>query len=564
MEEDAKKQEEHNSAEHKEEHHEHKEHHEKSKGVIKIKKRDLLVGIIVIIGVILAVTFFVKGFKAGGITGAANNKEVPVTGELAVDFYVMSQCPYGTQVEDAIKPVLEKLGDNVDFNLEYIANENGDGTFSSLHGQPEVEGDIVQLCAAKHNPDRYMDMVVCQNKNAGAIPGNWEQCATENSLDVGNIKACFEGEEGKNLLAESIQKAQAVRATVSPTIYINDVQYSGGRQTNDFLRAVCNELEIKPEPCSEIPEPKTVNVIALNDKRCEDCDLSLLIGQLKSIFPGLKAKEIDYSSAEGKKLYEELGLKLLPAILFDESVTEGEGYANVRGYLNKAGDYYSLNIGARFDPTAEICDNNADDNGDGKIDCEDDTCKAKIECREEKKNNLQVFIMSDCPYGRKAVEALKEVVDNFGDRIDYEVHYIASEQGEAFRSLHGQYEVDEDIIQLCVKEHSPDQWLDYIYCRSTKGVSGKEWKECATETKVKADDVQECFDGEEGKELLREDIKIAGSLGVSASPTWLANNKKTFSGIDAETVKTNFCGSNPEIEGCGNTLSEGKGVSGSC
>jgi glutaredoxin len=549
---------------------EHKVHHGNSKGVIRVKKRDLLVGIVVVIGIILAITFFVKGFKLGGVTGVIDDTGSSTTGEIVtsdvvVDFYVMSQCPFGTQVEDAIKPVLEKLGENIEFNLEYIANDNGDGTFSSLHGQSEVEGDIVQLCAAKYNPDIYMDMIVCQNKNARAIPGNWEQCAKENNLDVENIRACFEGEEGKQLLAKSIKKAIAVRARGSPTIYINDVQYSGRRGTNDFFRAICNEFETKPEPCKEIPKPKQVNVITLNDKRCKECNVDKLIGQLKSIFPGLKVKNLDYNSAEGKKLYKELNLKLLPAILFDESVKEGEGYPNVQRYLVGAGDYYSLNVGARFDPKAEICDNEMDDDGDGKIDCEDDTCKDKTECREELKNNLQVFIMSDCPYGRKAVEALKEVVGNFGDNIDYNIHYIASEQGDGFRSLHGQYEVDEDIIQLCVKEHSPDEWFDYVYCRSTNGVRGKDWKECAKETKVRVNDVQRCFEGEEGKALLKEDIKIANSLGIGASPTWLANNRKTFSGIDAETVKTNFCESNPGLEGCEKTLSAGSGApSGSC
>ena len=174
--------------------------------------------------------------------------------------------------------------------------------------------------------------------------------------------------------------------------------------------------------------------------------------------------------------------------------------------------------------------------------------------------------MSDCPFGRQAVEALKEVADNFGDNIDYEVHYIASEDGDGFRSLHGQYEVDENIIQLCVNEHSPEQWLDYMYCRSTKGVKGIDWKECAEETGVDVDAVQECFDGEEGEELLRQDIKIANSMGVSASPTWLANNRYKFSGIDAETVKSNVCRYNPDIDGCENVLTSTTGglSSGSC
>ena len=41
---------------------------------------------------------------------------------VELQFYVMSQCPYGLQVENGIAPVLEKLGDAVDFKLDFIGN----------------------------------------------------------------------------------------------------------------------------------------------------------------------------------------------------------------------------------------------------------------------------------------------------------------------------------------------------------------------------------------------------------------------------------------------------------
>ena len=175
--------------------------------------------------------------------------------------------------------------------------------------------------------------------------------------------------------------------------------------------------------------------------------------------------------------------------------------------------------------------------------------------------------MSDCPYGKEAIKALYDVENNFGDNLDFEVHYIASESGDGFNSLHGQYEVDEDITQLCVKEHNTeDVWLEYLYCRSTNGIRGIDWKDCAEETGVDIPSVETCLEGDEGANLLREDIKIAESLGIGASPTWLANNKYKFSGIDAETVKQNFCTYNQGLEGCENTLSEDSGSvpAGSC
>jgi len=568
-----------NNEGHKEHHTHHVVHKHAKKEGLTIKKQDLwmiatcILAVLLIISVTLNIVLYTNNSSGTGKTGTntqgtkgnndqtlgSNTSEV---NKVKLDFYVMSKCPYGTQVEDAIKPALDKIGNSVAFSINFIANDNGDGTFTSLHGQTEVDGDIVNLCAMKYNPTKYMDMIVCMNANAGAIPGNWESCAKDKSLDVESIKACFEGQEGKDLLSTSTKKSKAIGASGSPTIYLNDKPYSGGRTENDFLRAICNAFtDAKPAACSAIPESKKVNVIALNDKRCKECDITGLVSSLKSIFPGLQVKEVDYSSAEGKTLLTQSGVKYLPAMLFDQTVEEGEGYAQVQKYLVPAGtDYTSLMIGASFDPVSEICDNKIDDTGDGKIDCEDADCTGALECREEKKNNLQVFIMADCPYGKKAVEALKGVKDNFGNATTYEIHYIASENADGtFTSLHGTYEADEDMTQLCALKHSPDKWFDFVYCRSIEGIKGTDWKDCAKTSGIDATKVQACFDGAEGKSLLREDIKIAEGLGIGASPTWLANNRYQFSGIDSETVKTEYCKYNTAQKGCEKTLSSDTG-----
>ncbi len=61
-------------------------------------------------------------------------------------------------------------------------------------------------------------------------------------------------------------------------------------------------------------------------------------------------------------------------------------------------------------------------------------------------------------------------------------------------------------------------------------------------------------------------IKLANELQIGASPTWFANNKYTFSGIDSETIKTNICKYNSDLgDMCANTLSSTSQTSaGSC
>lgn len=301
-----------------------------------------------------------------------------------------------------------------------------------------------------------------------------------------------------------------------------------------------------------------VNVIVLNDKRCAECVfVTDVLTQLSSVFTGLTTTNLDYGTTEGKKLYADAQVKYLPVILFSDDVKDAQNYSQIQEYLEPAGKYQYLRIGATFDPAAEICDNGIDDDANGFSDCKDPGCKDKLVCRNETKKDLQVFVMSDCPYGRQAIIALKQVADNFGDAITYDVHYIANEQGGAFSSLHGQYEVDEDIVQLCVKEYSPDEWLDYINCRSTNSINGIDWHTCAEEagiSSVAVKTVEKCANGSKGKELLGNDIKLAGTLDINSSPTWLANNRYEFNAIDAETVKQNLCKYNAGLKGCDITL----------
>ncbi|MBM4397263.1 MAG: hypothetical protein FJ087_16455 [Deltaproteobacteria bacterium] len=352
--------------------------------------------------------------------------------ELAM--HVMSQCPFGVQVENGIAPVLDKLGKALDFKLYFIGDE-AEGKLTAMHGENEVKGNMQHVCALKHEPDKYMKLILCQNKNMREIPNNFDACAAEAKLDAAKVKACFEGEEGKALLKASYQVSKEKGARGSPTIFLAGERYQGGRQENDFLRAICGKYKTeKPEVCKNIPEPKKIDVTVLTDKRCKECAPDRIVSQLKNMFPGLNPKTVEYDTPEGKALYAEVaakGIKLLPAFLFAPIVTEDPGYSQVQRFVQDAGQYKALQIGAKFDPTAEICDNSADDDGNGKADCDDPTCAGKVVCRKETKNLLEVFVMSQCPFGVKALNTMKEVLAAFDKKIDFKVLHRGRDRARA-------------------------------------------------------------------------------------------------------------------------------------
>jgi hypothetical protein len=210
-------------------------------------------------------------------------------------------------------------------------------------------------------------------------------------------------------------------------------------------------------------------------------------------------------------------------------------------------------MGAKHDPKAELCDNKVDDTGDGKVDCDDDTCKNNLICRQEIPGKVDVFVMSQCPFGVKALDAMKEVMGAFGTDIKFDVHFIGDEAGGQLTSMHGQAEVDEDIREICAKAKFPEKYMEYIWCRNPK-IRDVDWKACAING-IDPAVMDTCFTGEEGKKLLAEDFKIAKGLGIGGSPTWLINNKYQASGIDAESIKRNICQYNSAFAGCAKTLS---------
>jgi len=491
-------------------------------------------------------------------TGKVAPSIKPSENAVRVDLFVMSQCPYGVQALDGMIPAVKKLGSEVDLHLEFVGNKAADGKLESMHGQAEVTGDKAQICAAEIAPDTYLDFVQCQNKDYRRVATNWADCAKKTKIDVQQLGACIEGEQGERLLGASFDRARSKGARGSPTIFIGNQRYSKGRSATSFLRAICNAHKApKSVPaCAGLPEIKPVNVTLIGDKRCGDScqrDIATAKRSLGNVFgvPPVYT-ELDYGDEAGKALYAQVaqGNTPLPLILVDKSVQgDPDAVSQLRRALRKTNhaDYQQISLRASWDP---ICVTDSD--------CALDQCKGTMSCRKEEPGKLELFVMSQCPYGVKALDAMPEVLKNFDNKIKFEVHFIANGTAKGgFTALHGQPEVDENIRELCaIKHYGADyKFMDYILCRN-KNIRSNAWEGCTGSNGIDTAVMKACFEGDEGKLLHEEDIKIGNALRVSGSPTWIVNGKHKFSGLDAETIRANFCKHNAGFKGCENTLSK--------
>jgi len=254
-----------------------------------------------------------------------------------LEMYVMSQCPYGVQVMNAITPVKKQLGDALDLRIDYIG-QGEPGAFTAMHGPSEVRGNIAELCVAAKAPDRHLDVLACMNEDMKTVDTSWRECSKDNGVDVGAVETCVNGDEGQQLLAASYARAAERKATGSPTMYLDGQKYSGGRKTNDFLRAICATYgDDRPAVCNDIPEPPKVSAIFLSDGRCKECDLKPIEPRLKGALVGIAPTYLDYGTPEGKALYTQLqeqapSFQYLPAILLTtaELDKDADGRRQVR------------------------------------------------------------------------------------------------------------------------------------------------------------------------------------------------------------------------------------------
>src|SRR5690606_33004118 len=111
------------------------------------------------------------GESNSGSSKVAVNPNAP-----KLELFVMSQCPYGTQVVDAVAEVKKQLGAGVDIQIDYIGGGTP-GALTAMHGPSEVTGNIAQLCALEIAPEKFFDFTTCQNKNMRAVDTNWKECA---------------------------------------------------------------------------------------------------------------------------------------------------------------------------------------------------------------------------------------------------------------------------------------------------------------------------------------------------------------------------------------------------
>ncbi|PCJ16942.1 MAG: hypothetical protein COB02_14850 [Candidatus Cloacimonadota bacterium] len=181
--------------------------------------------------------------------------------------------------------------------------------------------------------------------------------------------------------------------------------------------------------------------------------------------------------------------------------------------------------------------------------------------KKSKKVDIDLYVMSQCPFGIKAENKMFPLVKKYKDLINFNLRFIATDVQDKlnpvkkvedkksvkvpkeeeksgapgckadfdldpnakFQSLHGKSEVDENIVQILVNEFYPDKMMDFILARN-KNIY-KNWKLVANQFGMDSEKISNALTNGIGDKLFRKNIKFGNDLGISASPTIKINGQ---------------------------------------
>jgi protein-disulfide isomerase len=178
--------------------------------------------------------------------------EVPKSDKPVVELFIMSYCPYGTQIEKGMIPVAQALGNKIDFHLKFVNYV--------MHGEQEIKENLLEYCIQKVQNDKLLPYLSCfleASDSAG--------CLTKVGVDTRAVEACTTEADKEFKITElskdassnyppfNVNKAECEKYGVqgSPTLVINGQEASSGRDAASLLKVICSAFNTAPGECSQ-------------------------------------------------------------------------------------------------------------------------------------------------------------------------------------------------------------------------------------------------------------------------------------------------------------------------
>ena len=181
--------------------------------------------------------------------------EAPKKDKPEVELFVMAYCPYGTQIEKGIIPVVQTLKDKIDFKLKFVDY--------AMHGEKELKENLTQYCIEGEQGSKYIPYLSCFLE-----AGDSASCLKKVGIDQKKLNSCTTATDKKFKVMElyadkstwqgghypqfNINKAENDKYGVggSPTLVINGKEVASPRDSAGLLKTICATFTTAPTECS--------------------------------------------------------------------------------------------------------------------------------------------------------------------------------------------------------------------------------------------------------------------------------------------------------------------------
>jgi len=307
---------------------------------------------------------------------------------------------------------------------------------------------------------------------------------------LGNLTLTIKDNKITNYKIEELRLSDKI--TYDPDILsILPRCFSDNNCKQEGLIGICQGPGTLKSQC-EFSEASKVNLLIITTKLCNVCNTEGMVKYLKASFPGLATSYLYYPESPANKLISDFGIKALPVFLLGKEAEREKGFDKLKENLEIKGNFYMLK--PQFSGIAYYLE------------------------RKSIKGRLDSFIsLYD-----KNTPALLDMLKEFNPLV----HFLAIEKNkDKFEAQGGNLEVEEYLRSVCVQKYYPANFWDYISCRA-KFINTSWWQDCLD--KLDTDKISMCARGEEGKELLRKNIRLNNELQIIFGPAYLLDNQEIF------------------------------------
>jgi len=163
---------------------------------------------------------------------------IPKSDIPIVELFVMTHCPYGTQAEKGLIPVIRNLGDTVDAKIRFV--------HYFMH-EPEETETPRQVCIREEQSDKFLDYLECFLED-----GDSDRCLTEAGIDKTKMNDCISSERDAEYYTKDSDLSKEYGVQGSPTLVINGVQVDSGRSSSAYLDTICGAFNDIPAECESV------------------------------------------------------------------------------------------------------------------------------------------------------------------------------------------------------------------------------------------------------------------------------------------------------------------------